>query len=268
MSVTRLFETLKRSSSLGCVSDTVCVVGVEEGQRVPVLDRGISLAFLRDIRQELVDSGRGNCDSGQLVHGSHTTSSATDFREFDRRKDDLSIRACTLHTGLSFVEACVQAGLVTSEATKEPYFGRINTFVSYTWRGNGATFLKLVDTILAETTVTHEGCTSGVFLFIDIFVCAQNRGVRLSGTCPNQVDVGHFETIIQACRTTLFYATPLVKPLALERVWCLFEILHTAKNNLGFYVICGADDRELLRHKLRTGERLAFLGIAICIAQI
>ena len=187
-----IFDTLTALSQSCCSSDTTSNLAVEENERVSILDRGVSFAFLKQLRRELADSGRESCDSGQLVHGAHTSSSATDFEEFDRSRDDRCMRAVTLHTGLSLVETCMMAG-VTESPSGEPYFGRINTFVSYTWRGDGATFAKLIDAILeAPAALNLDGESR---LFVDILVCAQNRGMRASHTCANSADVGVSRTL-------------------------------------------------------------------------
>ena len=68
--------------------------------------------------------------------------------------------------------------------------------------------------------------------FVDVFVCAQHRGVRPgSNTCPNATDVGKFEEVIDACARLVLYATPLTQPKALSRVWCLFELMSAMKRN-------------------------------------
>ena len=56
-------------------------------------------------------------------------------------------------------------------------------------------------------------------------MCAQHRGERGSGTCPNATDVGKFEEVIDSCERLVFYAHPLTQPKALTRVWCLFELV-------------------------------------------
>ena len=68
-------------------SDTVAVIAPEEEHRVPMLERGVTLAFLLLVVRELVALGRGDIDAGQFLNGVHTTSSATDWKEFDRAVD-------------------------------------------------------------------------------------------------------------------------------------------------------------------------------------
>jgi len=85
-------------------------------------------------------------DCGQLLNGVHTTSSETDWQEFSRAKDPLCLKALCLPTGTSFAETCMAAGL-TSDAEGRPYFGEMNAFVSYTWRGEGITFANLVKAV-------------------------------------------------------------------------------------------------------------------------
>ena len=68
-------------------SDTVAVLAPEEEVRVPMLERGVTLAFLRRIVLEITALGRADIDAGQFLNGVHTTSSATDWQEFDRSRD-------------------------------------------------------------------------------------------------------------------------------------------------------------------------------------
>ena len=117
-------------------SDTVAALAPEEAARVPMLQRGVTLALLRRLVRELQARGRGDVDCGQFLNGVHTTDSATDWREFDRARDAHSAKACCLHTGTSFVETCMAAGLTHDPDTGAPYFGAMDTFVSYTWRSD------------------------------------------------------------------------------------------------------------------------------------
>ena len=110
-------------------SDTVAVIAPEEEDRVPMRERGVTLALLRCIVRELAELGRANVDAGQFLNGFYTTCSTTDFMEFDRSRDQYSGKACTLHTGLSFVETMMAASLTHDPDTGEPYFGPIDTFV-------------------------------------------------------------------------------------------------------------------------------------------
>ena len=150
-------------------SHTVAALGPEEDARVPMLQRGVTLAFLRRIVRELTALGRHDIDAGQFLNGVHTTSSSTDWKEFDRSRDAyrwvcvalrvllvvtprddptsttlLSTRtlppppakprsgkACTLHTGTSVVETMIEAGLTHDPDCGMPYFAVIDTFVRW-----------------------------------------------------------------------------------------------------------------------------------------
>ena len=110
-------------------SDTVAAIAPEEEARVPMVQRGVTLALLRRVVLELAALGRTGIDTGQYLNGEHTTSSETDWKEFDRSRDNFSGKACTLHTGLSVVETMMAAGLTHDPITGEPYFGTIDTFI-------------------------------------------------------------------------------------------------------------------------------------------
>ena len=78
-------STLSKQRHRG--SHTVAALGPEEDARVPMLQRGVTLAFLRRIVRELTALGRHDIDAGQFLNGVHTTSSSTDWKEFDRSRD-------------------------------------------------------------------------------------------------------------------------------------------------------------------------------------
>ena len=83
-----IFETLTAESQQRHPdSDTVAALAPEEADRVPMLERGVTLAFLRRMRRECVALARSDIDAGQFLNGVHTTSSATDWQEFDRARD-------------------------------------------------------------------------------------------------------------------------------------------------------------------------------------
>jgi hypothetical protein len=210
-------------------SDTVAATAPEEAARVPMLRRGVTLALLRRVVRELQARGRCDVDCGQFLNGVHTTDSATDWREFDRARDAHSAKACCLHTGTSFVETCMAAGLTHDPGTGAPYFGAMDTFVSYTWRSDPSgpkhiTLPKLVaaveEALVADPRVADP---EAACCFVDVLVCAQHRGARPgSGTCPNATDVGQFEAVVDACARLVLFCTPLTRPKALTRAWVLF----------------------------------------------
>lgn len=136
----------------------------------------------------------------------------------------------------------------------KPFFGTINTFISYTWRGDGISVVNLVAAI-KETLIDLKGCGNldSAFFFLDISTCAQHRGVRPeSGTCPNATDVQKFEEVIQGCTRLLLYCTPIAKPKALSPIWCLFELMSAMKLQVPVSVALGATDRTTLAELLAT----------------
>ena len=57
-------------------SDTVAAVAPEEADRVPMLERGVTLAFLRRVMGDILQLQLSDIDAGQFLNGVHTTSSA------------------------------------------------------------------------------------------------------------------------------------------------------------------------------------------------
>ena len=232
---------------------------------MPMLQRGVSLAFLHAILEALKELGRVDYDSGRFLNGGHTTNSKTDWQEFDRGRDPYSGKACTLHTGTSFVETCIAADL-THDKHGKAFFGPINVFVSYTWRGEGITLAKLVAAVVE--TLEREGVDPGeVFMFVDIFVCAQHRNERPeSKTCPNATDVGKFKEVIQHCERLLLYCTPIKSPRTLTRVWCLYEMMEAMQMNIPVHVALGHADATTLESLILDSderERLLQMFAAI-----
>ena len=84
-------------------------------------------------------------------------------------------------------------------------------------------------------------------MFLDVLVCAQHRGIRPDGTCPNAVDCRKFEDVVSKCIRTVFYASPLLNPLALSRAWCLYEIMKTIRYGKELLVVLSESDREDLK---------------------
>ena len=133
-----ILATLARASKeLHLESDTVARAAPEEHAHIPMLERGVTIHFLRCVVTELHALGRGDYDSGRFLNGGHTTSSENDYLEFSRVRYEYCGKACTLHSGMSFVETCVAVGITHDPATGLPFFGPISVFVSYTWRGEG-----------------------------------------------------------------------------------------------------------------------------------
>jgi hypothetical protein len=105
------------------------------------------------MKDELQMLGRSEIDCGQFLNGLHTTNSTTDWQEFDRALDEYSVKACCLHSGVSFVETMIDAGLTEDPESGAAYFGKINTFVSYAWRSDSAN---------AKEGMTFAGLASAV----------------------------------------------------------------------------------------------------------
>ena len=136
-------------------SNTVAAIAPPEERRLPMRQRGVKLVMLRNLLSDLKELKRHDIDSWQFLNGVHTTDSFTDWQEFSRELDAFSGKACCLHTGLSFVETMVEAGLTHDPISGAPYFSDMNTFVSYTWRGPAASLSALV--LSVEDALSEEG---------------------------------------------------------------------------------------------------------------
>ena len=136
-------------------SNTLAARAPSEDRRLPMLERGVTLAMLRNLQADLSELERRDINSGQFLNGVHTSDSDTDWQEFNRDLDAYSGKVCCLHTGVSFVETMVDAGLTHDPVSGAPYFSSINTFVSYSWRGPGASLSDLIMSI--EDALSAKG---------------------------------------------------------------------------------------------------------------
>ena len=64
-----ILETLSRMSLAQHDDDIVAVRAPGESERVPMLERGVTLAFLKRMKRELEAIGRGDADAGQFLNG-------------------------------------------------------------------------------------------------------------------------------------------------------------------------------------------------------
>jgi ankyrin repeat protein len=97
-----------------------------------------------------------------------------------------------------------------------PMVGEATFFHSYTWsEGFMDTFQTLEESLSSDV---ERWCS---FIWWDIF--CQNQHIK--------GDVGKtFQTVIHQANTVLFSLPHLMKPIALGRVWCLFELTHALLN--------------------------------------
>jgi hypothetical protein len=150
--IKKLAEISRRQHS---GSNNIAIVAPCEEKRLPMLQRGVRLVMLRNLHSDLKELEREDINSGQFLNGTHTTDSATDWREFNPELDEYSGKACCLHTGLSFVETMIIEGMTKDPITGEDYFSEIDTFVSYTWRGPSASLCALIGSV--EDALSTDG---------------------------------------------------------------------------------------------------------------
>lgn len=189
--------------------------------------------------------------------------------KFDRSKDPMCIRGATLHTGLSLVETCMLNGITHVDdgcGGRKPYFGEATMFVSHAWFGTDASFSKLVDALADE--IKEQGLNEeDEFFFIDTLSLAQNkqpnpRKLKHNHDCPNHRDVNEFVCLFgvqpehdrpgspplprHKVQRLICYCAPLGRPRALQRLWCLYEIMLASESNIGVHAALGQLDQEVL----------------------
>ena len=125
-------------------------------------------------------------------------------------------------------------------------------FVSYSWRGEGMSVCKLIDAVL-ETLGAATDRSNGsngsdespppVFCFVDIFCSTQHQSTH-AGKTAFQSDLGQLQSIIRAADSTLVYCAPLLRPTALTRCWCLYEVMSAMQHGKTVHVGLSSADRR------------------------
>ncbi|KAK3234502.1 hypothetical protein CYMTET_55245 [Cymbomonas tetramitiformis] len=117
----------------------------------------------------------------------------------------------------SFIEYWQAQGFALEDESGRTFFGRATHFVSHAWHTE---YSQTVD----ASTGALEPAEDAAYLYLDIFVINQH--------CPpwHTPGVGPEEVLgraITAARAVLLVLTPWSAPVALTRVWCLYEITTT-----------------------------------------
>ena len=104
-----------------------------------------------------------------------------------------------------------------------------------------------------------------VYMFIDIFTCAQHRNERpQSKSCPNKTDADKFKEVIAHCKRLLLYCTPITCPRALQRIWCLYELFEAHQKGIPVIVaLSSADAAKLEELILQDAGNVTRIFLAI-----
>jgi len=207
--------------------------------RLPVHERGVSLAFLRDLGACVADPA--TLTPGQLVFGSNTVG-PHNWKDFDPLSDPTSIAALTQAGRLSLVETCINAGITHSEQGAA-FFGPSTVFVSYGWHG-GTVVTEQIDAVALSESRTAS--TEPAFYWLDVLSVAQNQATP-EQRANNAADVAGFGAVVQHTHSTLLYLCPSSHPVPLTRVWCLYEIMMTLSEKHAIQVAFRQPDYEALR---------------------
>ncbi|KAK3276530.1 hypothetical protein CYMTET_15394 [Cymbomonas tetramitiformis] len=127
------------------------------------------------------------------------------------------ITVSTLEPRCSFIEYWQAQGFALEDESGRTFFGRATHFVSHAWHTE---YSQTVD----ASTGALEPAEDAAYLYLDIFVINQH--------CPpwHTPGVGPEEVLgraITAAQAVLLVLTPWSAPVALTRVWCLYEITIT-----------------------------------------
>ena len=258
-----IYETLQNPQVQNDINDYLKTL---TKRIVSVPERAVTTSFLKHfISPDLCVQS-----PGQLVHGSNTNGPPDDWKHFDINKDPTCIRGLTTNsTGLSIIETMLLLAKVTNDnifshdpLTGEPYFGKVDIFVSYGWHGTAIGDLQKSIIFFEKSRQQRpkkNKKNKSMYFWIDVFAIAQNRDSEFK-KAANSSDVGAFADVVKESIGTALYWSPLTKPAVLGRVWCLYEILQTIKINNSIELLMKPSDRQTLLNNIKkdNGKSLIF----------
>ena len=136
---------------------------------------------------------------------------------------------------------CSYVQLLDRERTEDgrPAVGTATCFVSHAW---GGLFLDLCESVI-PWAAEHD---PDGFVWLDVFAVNQHAPEQ-----PSEWWDTTFREAVGTLGHTLLVLTPWDEPLALRRVWCLWEILCTIEQNAKLTVVMPKHQMELLAKALQ-----------------
>jgi len=186
----------------------------------PIIERGLRLEALLMIAQDIKDK-RANLpdDIKELSPGDQIV---TGF-----------VKPVTAKHNLSYVEHFYQKYLSRN------LVGECNTFLSHPWSGN---FEDLI-AALSEYEKNLPEKSQKNYYFVDYFAVNQHYAYD---------DLNTLSSLIQNCKTLVLMAKPWEKPVALTRIWCIFELAHAVIGKNDIFLILPPEDQKRFLFKLRV----------------
>jgi len=182
----------------------------------PMIERGLTLEALLMIAQDIRDERR-NLPDDELSPGDQIVEGF--------------VKPLTATHNLSYVEHFYQ------EYRSRNFVGECNTFVSHPWSGD---FEDLI-AALSEYEKNLPENPEKIYYFVDYFAVNQHAND----------DLNTLSSLVQKCKTLVLMAKPWEKPVALTRIWCIFELAHAIIGKNDIFLILPPEDQKRFQSKMR-----------------
>jgi len=134
---------------------------------------------------------------------------------------------------------CSFATHLLQEPSTRNLVGKCNTFVSHPW---SADFQVTVAALVEYEKALPKGSTPK-FYFVDYFAVNQHS--------PSN-DLKQLADLVGLSDTLVLMARPWENPVALTRLWCIFEIAHAVLSSTEIEIILCPEEIKNFQHSLRT----------------
>jgi len=189
------------------------------GDDIELVDRGVRLEILLKICED-IKAGRLKVpnDGKKRSHGECIVDALV--------KPVTARRKCSFATYLHWVPET------------RNFVGRCNTFLSHPWSAN------FQDTVAAleEYEKTLPSNSPPKYYFVDYLAVNQHSPLE---------DLNQLKDIVELCDSLTLMAQPWNNPVALTRLWCIFEIAHAVSGKTDIEIILCPEDREKFQDKIR-----------------
>jgi len=149
-----------------------------------------------------------------------------------------------LDPGNQIVEGFVKPATATHNLSYVEHFyqtysvGKCNTFVSHPWSGD---FEDLIEA-LSEYEKNLPENSEKKYYFVDYFAVNQHNA---------KDDLNTLSSLVQKCKTFVLMAKPWEKPVALTRIWCIFELANALIRKNDIFLILPPEDQKRFQSKMR-----------------
>jgi len=186
----------------------------------PIFERGLQLEALLMIAQDIRDK---------------RTNFPDDIKELSSGDQIVTgfVKPVTAKYKLSYVEHFYQ------KYHSRNLVGVCNTFLSHPWSGDFEDLIAALSDY--EKNIPEKSHKN--YYFVDYFAVNQHNASD---------DLNTLSSLIQNCETLVLMAKPWEKPVALTRIWCIFELAHAVIGKNDIFLILPPEDQKRFQIKLRV----------------